>query len=73
VQLVELLLSNDCEMGGYTRPFLANGSVTHSRSNRHESNNRRTVFSMWSVPRCHKLGRMLELSLFCTGVCEERT
>jgi hypothetical protein len=32
---------------------------------------RRAVFSMWSVPRCYKQWTRLELSEFCTGVCEE--
>jgi hypothetical protein len=28
---------------------------------------------MWSVPKCYKQGTWLELSQFCTGVCEEET
>jgi hypothetical protein len=36
-------------------------------------NNGRCVFSTWSVARCYKQGTRLELSQFCTGVCEERT
>jgi hypothetical protein len=27
---------------------------------------------MSSVPRCYKQGKRLELSQFCTGVCEDR-
>jgi hypothetical protein len=54
------------------KPFLGNGSVTRSRSNRHEGRNRKAVFSMWSMPRCYKQGKRLELSQFCRGVGEER-
>jgi hypothetical protein len=71
---VEPLLCNDREMGGYTRP------VSGQRLSKHvpaatdtNANNRRAVFSMWSVPRCYKHGSRLVYSQFCTGVCEERT
>jgi hypothetical protein len=43
---VESLLCNDREMGGYTRPFLGNGSVnTFPQPTDNESNNRRDVIS----------------------------
>jgi hypothetical protein len=59
--------------GGYTMAVFGQRPPKHvCRSNTHESN-RRTVFSMWSLPRCYEQGTRLELSQFPTGVCEERT
>jgi hypothetical protein len=31
------------------------------------------LFYVWSVLRCYEQGTRLELSQFCTAVCEERT
>jgi hypothetical protein len=46
----------------YRDRFWATARETRSRSNRHEPNSGRPVFSMWSVPRCYKQGIRLELS-----------
>jgi hypothetical protein len=57
----------------YQGRFWATARQTRLRSDRHERSNKRGVFSMWSLPRYYKQGTRLELSQFCTGVCEERT
>jgi hypothetical protein len=55
-------------------PFLGNGSVNTFLQQQTEPqqwhNNRRALFSMWFVPRYSKQGTKLELSQFCTRVCE---
>jgi hypothetical protein len=71
------LLCNDREMDGYTRAVSGQRLGKHVAVGRQqilnnptvERNNRRAVFSMWSVPGCNKQ----VLVQFCTGVCEDRT
>jgi hypothetical protein len=71
------LLCNDREMGVYTRAFSGQQFCKHVPVARQqilnnatiERNNRRAVFSMWSVPGCYKQ----VLVQFCAGVCEDRT
>jgi hypothetical protein len=45
----------------YQGRFWATPRYTRSRSNRHDRNTRRAVFSVWSVPRYYKKGTRLEL------------
>jgi hypothetical protein len=52
------------------RPLLGSRFLTMQQL---DYNNGRSVFAVWSVPRCYKQGTMLELGHFCAGVCEERT
>jgi hypothetical protein len=49
-------------MGGYTRAVSGEqlGKHVHTATDRH--NNRRAVFSMWSLLSCCKQGTRLELS-----------
>jgi hypothetical protein len=67
VQSVEPLPCHDCELGEYTTAVSGLRLGKHSPVARQqilnnnaiaERNNRRTVFSMWSVPRCYKQGIM---------------
>jgi hypothetical protein len=44
---------------------LINATVGHK--------NRKTVFYMWSMPRCYRQGTRLVVTEFCMGGCEERT
>jgi hypothetical protein len=65
------------------RPFLGSGSVnTFPLLGRRflimqqlDYNNGRTVFSMWSMPRCYnwEVWSVVSLVEFFTGGCEERT
>jgi hypothetical protein len=64
-------------------PFLGNGSVNtfpllvsrYLIMQQLDYNTGRTVFSTWSVPGDYKGNEVWSLveSMFCTGVCEERT
>jgi hypothetical protein len=71
-----------CKAVGMQRPregriyqgrFSATARQTCSRGSESRRNDRRAVFSPWSVLRCYEQGTRLELSQFCTGVCEEKT
>jgi hypothetical protein len=77
----DLLLCTDCQMSGYKQ------SVSGQRHSKHVPiamqqilnkatvgrNNRRAVFSMWSVLRCYRQGTKSADSKICMGVCEEMT
>jgi hypothetical protein len=56
--------------------FMGNGSVNIFRQQKTRMqqwhNNRKAAFSVLSVPRCYKQGKV-DLSQFTTRVCEERT
>jgi hypothetical protein len=49
-------------MGGYTRAVSGQRLGKHVPAATDKRNNRRAVFSMWSLPRCCKHGAGLELS-----------
>jgi hypothetical protein len=53
---------HDREMGGYSRAVFGQRLGKHVPAAIHERNNRRAVFSVWSVPRCYKQGSELELT-----------
>jgi hypothetical protein len=63
--LIDPLLSSDSVK---QRPLLENAHNIHAR------NNRRTVFSVWFVPRCYdrEVWSLVE-SQFSMRICEERT
>jgi hypothetical protein len=44
----------------YQDCFWATTQKTYSHSKRHKCNNRRAVFSIWSMPRCYKQGTRLK-------------
>jgi hypothetical protein len=48
-------------------------SSSENALNIHARNNIRTVFSVWSVPRCYKQGTKSVDSEICTEICENMT
>jgi hypothetical protein len=73
LQRVDLLLGHDREMDGYTRAVSGQRLGKHIPAAAGMNATIEALFSMWPVPICYKQGARLELSQFCTGVCEERT
>jgi hypothetical protein len=67
------LLCNDSEMGGYTMAVCGQRLDKHVSTATYTYAKIEELFSVWSLPRFYEQGTRLELSQFCTGVCEERT
>jgi hypothetical protein len=58
VRNIHATIEERCFLWSEPRLFLGNGSLrTRSRGNRHDCKKRRTVFSIWFVPRRYNQGR----------------